>query len=290
MAGSGLRRSVALEGGHKTDKVWRHGAQDRIVARALPGSQGPYSKRPETGDGLTAEAPLVTRLAAALFGFALTGAAGALLLPVAASAHPHVLIDAIASIVFDADGSVVAIDHRWTFDEGFSAYATQGLDADGNGVLDSAELAELAQINVGSLVDYGYFTVVAATDNVLTDDALDSVAFGAPQDYHLESDGEKLTLFYRLPLAEPLAVPQGGAVIVDVFDFEYFIAFTLIGETPVTLAEAPAGCTVSVDRPEQLDDAFAAILAMIPADGELSQEQMNLAAGLSNRARVRCGG
>ncbi len=85
----------------------------------------------------------------------------ALLLTLAAGpafAHPHIWITTRAELFFAPDGKVTAIRHAWTFDEGYSAYATQGM-ADG-GKLDPVQARELAQTNVESLAESGYFTTL----------------------------------------------------------------------------------------------------------------------------------
>ena len=62
----------------------------------------------------------------------------------AAEAHPHVFVDARAELVFDATGQVTAVRHIWQFDQAFSEYAIQGLDANDDGKLSDDELAPLA--------------------------------------------------------------------------------------------------------------------------------------------------
>src|SRR5262249_21007843 len=76
----------------------------------------------------------------------------------AAQAHPHVWIVAKAELVFAPDGSIVAIKHAWTFDEMYSAFATQGLDKNNDGQLSREELAELAEVNVTTLKEFDYFS------------------------------------------------------------------------------------------------------------------------------------
>ena len=86
---------------------------------------------------------------------------GALLLVAAAlpaAAHPHVFVDAKAEIVFDKAGRMTAVRHIWQFDEAFTAFAIQGLDANNDGKLSDAELQPLAKVNVDSLKEYDFFT------------------------------------------------------------------------------------------------------------------------------------
>ncbi len=53
---------------------------------------------------------------------------------------------------------MTAVRHIWQFDEAFTAFAIQGLDANHDGKLSDAELAPLAKVNVNSLKDYDFFT------------------------------------------------------------------------------------------------------------------------------------
>ena len=67
-----------------------------------------------------------------------------------------------SELVYAPDGSATGVRHHWTFDDLFSAYATQGLDAQEKGEFTREELAPLAQVNVESLKDFDYFTFAKA--------------------------------------------------------------------------------------------------------------------------------
>jgi len=211
-------------------------------------------------------------LGAAIFAFAA-------LTPAAASAHPHVWVTARAEIVFDDAGQIMAIRHIWQFDEAFSAYAVQGLDANNDGGLTRAELAPLAQINVESLAEYRFFTwlYVRGEDRPLL----------PPQEYWLDIYGARLTLFYTLPLAEPAAVAD--EVVLEVTDPEYFVAFTFADENPAMLIDARPGCVALFEGAQELDEEAARLLAAIPADQRnLPPELAALTMDRANAIRVRC--
>ena len=212
-------------------------------------------------------------LAAVLPGLALVAA-------VPARAHPHVWVEARAEIVFDAAGRVAAVRHSWTFDEAFSAFASQGLDTDGDGVLTRAELQPLADINVESLAEFDFFTFLTRGDT--------AVAFTAPGDNWLDNADGLLTLNFTLPLAEPFAA-GAGRFDVEIFDPEYFVAFSLPDADAVRLAGAPAGCAVEVHLAPELSAADQAALAAIgPEQRELPQNLQALTEDLGNVARVSC--
>src|SRR5690606_34527111 len=82
------------------------------------------------------------------------------LLPIAtaARAHPHIFIDARATIVFDDRGALAGIRHSWTFDEEFSVWSVQGLDTDGDGQISIAETQELADEHLRGLSEYAFYT------------------------------------------------------------------------------------------------------------------------------------
>jgi ABC-type uncharacterized transport system substrate-binding protein len=154
-----------------------------------------------------------------------------------AAAHPHVWLTIKSEVVYAPDGSFTAVRHVWTFDEMFSAFATQGLDKNGDGKLSREELQELAEVNVSSLKEFDYFTVAKVGDK--------PVVFDAPTDYWLEHGGGQLTLHFTLPVKAGTAAK--GAVALDVYDPTYFIAFSFADGDAVKLVGAPA-CKLEVQR------------------------------------------
>src|SRR5580704_16094552 len=69
--------------------------------------------------------------------FALAGllAAGA-----SARAHPHVWVTMQGELVYAPDGSITGVRYAWTFDDMFSAFATQGLETKKPGVFTRQDL------------------------------------------------------------------------------------------------------------------------------------------------------
>jgi nickel/cobalt exporter len=199
----------------------------------------------------------------------------------AASAHPHVFVEARSEIVFDDAGRIAAVRQVWRFDEGFSAFASQGLDADRDGVLSQGELAPLAQVNIESLKEYHYFTFV--------DVAGKQVGIADPKEYWLTHDDGRLTLFFTVPLAEPIAT-DGRTVRVDVYDPEYYVAIDLVPDKPFALAGAvPAACKLTVKLPEDLDPQTATMLAVIPPDTRnLPENLRSVTQALANSALIDC--
>jgi ABC-type uncharacterized transport system substrate-binding protein len=76
----------------------------------------------------------------------------------AAQAHPHVWITARSEVLYAPDGTVTGVRHAWTFDDMFSTYALQGIEAKTKGTYSREELGPLAQTNVESLKEFVDFT------------------------------------------------------------------------------------------------------------------------------------
>jgi ABC-type uncharacterized transport system substrate-binding protein len=168
----------------------------------------------------------------------------ALLFSAPAFAHPHVWVTAKEKILFGPDGKIVGFRHAWTFDEMYSAFATQGLGKDGKPPT-KEELAPLAQTNVESLKEFQYFTVAKAGPRYYE--------FGPPQDYELTADDKKIvTLRFTLPLKEPVSAKK--PFVFMVYDPTYFVDFELAKDDPVTLQNAPAGCSVTNMHPDPLTE------------------------------------
>jgi ABC-type uncharacterized transport system substrate-binding protein len=192
-----------------------------------------------------------------------------------AVAHPHVWIAAEAEIIFAPDGRITALRHRWSFDEAYSVFSVQGLDKNNDGKLTPDELEELAKVNVESLAEYGYFSVLKL--NGKKQDML------PPTDYGLSFENKTLTLALTTPLKSPMSAKVLG---LEVGDPEQFVSFAWkAGDVPVTLKNAPAGCTLALTRPKP-DEALQ--------QGKLSEDFFNSAAAramgaqLVNKVLVAC--
>jgi ABC-type uncharacterized transport system substrate-binding protein len=207
------------------------------------------------------------------------GVTSLLALSGAAMAHPHVFVDAKAEIVFGKDGKIDAVRNVWQFDEAFTQYAIQGLDKNNDGKLSDDELKPLADINVKSLKEFRFFTYLADGGNEAT--------FLPPKEYWLEFHGGRLTLFFTLPAAQPLA--PGKKTVLEIFDPEYFVAFDFVKDHPLTLDGAPKGCGAVFHPPQELDAQTMATLAAIPVDQhDIPPDLVQAAAALANHFTVSC--
>ena len=191
----------------------------------------------------------------------------------AAQAHPHVWITAISELIYAPDGSITGVRHAWTFDDMFTTYALQGLETKTKGVYSREELSSLAQTNVESLKEYGFFTFAKADGK--------KEKFQEPVDYFLEYKDTTLTLHFTLPLKTPVK-PKDLAV--EVFDPSFFIDFGFAKKDPVRLVGAPAACQVKFQRPN--DGAAGA--QKIGEQNFLSGDNSNYGAMFANKISVEC--
>ena len=194
-----------------------------------------------------------------------------------ASAHPHVWVTMRSELVYGPDGTVTGVRHAWTFDDMFSAFATQGIDSKQRNVFTREELEPLAKTNVELLKDFDYFTVARINGKKV--DFLDP-----PSGYYLDYKDQILTLHFTLPLKTPMKAQD---VQIEISDPSYFVDFSFEKDNAVALVGAPAGCKLTVARPEEMDPAMAAKLFQMAPDQKLDPSQY-LGAQFASRILVKC--
>jgi ABC-type uncharacterized transport system substrate-binding protein len=200
------------------------------------------------------------------------------LITIPAFAHPHVWVTMNEELLYAADGTLTGIRHAWTFDETFSAFATQGLSAKVKGKFTREELKPLAETNIESLKEYHYFTYARIDGKKQKD------AFGDPVDYWLDFDSKKteLTLHLTMPLKHPVSARQ---LVIEVYDPEFFVDFGFADDHAVRLANSPANCSVSTEKPQ--DPSFTSTTKL----GQLfSTSEANVGMGMNfaNKISVEC--
>jgi ABC-type uncharacterized transport system substrate-binding protein len=161
---------------------------------------------------------------------------------IGAAAHPHVWVAVKSEVLFAADGKITGIRHAWTFDEMYSAFATQGFGTNGKPPT-SEELQPLAKVNVESLAEFDFFTYAKHGG--------EKPEFGAPVDYSLNADANKIiTLHFTLPLKNPVDARKPFSF--QVYDPTYFVSFSFEKGMAARLVGAPAGCSMSTLDPNPL--------------------------------------
>lgn len=155
-----------------------------------------------------------------------------------AMAHPHVWIEMRSDVVFDAQGRIAALNLMWTFDDGYTQMALDGLDANGDGVYSSSEIEPLTRENMNSLKDYDYFTVMRFNG--------EKQALGEVTEFGQIWSNDKLQMHFQVPLKTPLD-PARGEFMAKVYDPDFFIAIDYAKDQPVSaIGDMPAGCRLLV--------------------------------------------
>jgi ABC-type uncharacterized transport system substrate-binding protein len=191
-----------------------------------------------------------------------------------AAAHPHVWVTIASEVVYAPDGSATAVRHHWTFDDMFSTFATQGMDAKKPGGLTRQELAPLAEVNISSLKEFDYFTQARAAGK--------KAAFVDPKDYWLEHKNGLLTLHFTLPFR---AAVQTKELSLEIYDPQLFVDFSLAKDGAAALVGAPPACKISASSARDTPTAQA---PMNESFFQSLDPSSNFGAQFANRISVTC--
>jgi ABC-type uncharacterized transport system substrate-binding protein len=165
-------------------------------------------------------------------------AAAIFAIPQSAEAHPHVWVTVETEIQTDAAKNVTGFRHKWRFDEFYSSFATQGLDKNGDGQFQPEELKELAEVNITSLKEFGFFTFPRLSGQEI--DRLE------PRDYTLEHANGVLTLNFTLPLKEPVAHAKLKDFEFAVYDPTMYVGFAFAKEKAIRMAAGASDCKAEI--------------------------------------------
>jgi len=182
--------------------------------------------------------------------------------PRVAEAHPHAWIDVRVTVLFDGDGAVTGLRQSWLFDEFYTAFATEGLDGDGDGIPDPALIDALSVENITNLADYSYFTSLWVDGT--------KQAFGTATEVTGSLVGDRYEMSFTAPLAAPLD-PRAGAMTYAVYDPTYYVELLHAeADDAVVLDGAPTGCSFSLQPPNPDPDmvAYAASLGPTQSGGD----------------------
>ena len=195
-----------------------------------------------------------------------------------AFAHPHVWVTMQSELVYAPDGATTGVRYSWTFDDMFSAFATQGIDTKTPGQFTHEELAPLAKENVESLKEFDYFTFAKANGK--------KIEMREPTDYYLDYNTKDtvLTLHFSLPFKTPVKAKE---LNLEIYDPEYFIDFSFKDvKEPVSLVGAPAACKLSLTKPQDLTVAQGQQLG--EAFFNALNSSQNWGAQFANKILVKC--
>jgi ABC-type uncharacterized transport system substrate-binding protein len=204
--------------------------------------------------------------------------ASASLIAGAAHAHPHVWVTMATDLIYDSEGAVTGLRNAWTFDDMFSAFAVQGTDAKTKGQYAREELQPLAEVNAQSLKEFDYFTYAKI------DGKRQKNAFVDPVDYWFEYDPKEtaLTLHFTLPFKQPV---KAKSLTLEIYDPEFFIDFSFVEKEPVKLVGAPPQCTVTTNKPNDVN--FPATLRL-DQSFMTSEANIGMGANFANKVSVQC--
>jgi ABC-type uncharacterized transport system substrate-binding protein len=159
-----------------------------------------------------------------------------------ARAHPHVFIEMTSDVVFNGDGLINAINVEWVFDPDYSSMATEGLDANKDGMMSTDELAPLAKENVDSLKEWSYFVYARLNGEKLK--WPDVTEYGQ----HMGDDG-RLRMQFVVPFPKPVD-PRTAEFVYRIYDPSFYIAIDFAGKEPVeALGSKPPSCQIEVRKP-----------------------------------------
>ena len=134
-------------------------------------------------------------------------------------------------LLYAADGTVTGVRHAWTFDDMFSAFATQGLEQKTKGTFTREELTPLAKVNVKSLKDYWVFHLRQGKRE--TEDGMRSPSRSTTGSATIQMTRSSRCIS-RLPFKKPV---KAEALDIEVYDPEFFIDFGFAEKEPVRLVE-----------------------------------------------------
>ena len=176
-----------------------------------------------------------------------------------ALAHPHVWVTMRSDVVFNDAGLIKGVNLEWSFDDGYTQMALDGLDTNGDSVYSQDELAPLTRENIASLKDYEFFTVMRSNG--------EKQPIGEVTEYGQIWSNEKLSLYFHVPLKTPVD-PRKGEFMVKVYDPDFFIGMDYVADDPVSvIGPMPAACKLDV-RPVPTDADLEQTRAMLATKGK----------------------
>jgi ABC-type uncharacterized transport system substrate-binding protein len=182
-----------------------------------------------------------------------------------AQAHPHVFIDMRSAVSFNAAGQIDAIGISWTFDEFYSQFTTDGVDSNGNGKFDPAELQTLANTFAKNLKEFRHFTFIEIDGRLIENPA--------PSNARAIMKNGQLTFAFRMPLAKPVD-PARTKLRYTSIDPTYYMDISPAATTPVSMVGAPKNCRHELARVDSTRpggyNLSSSIRMMAPADDVLN--------------------
>jgi ABC-type uncharacterized transport system substrate-binding protein len=194
-----------------------------------------------------------------------------------AEAHPHVWVTVETEILHDAQKNITGFRHHWTFDEFYTSFAIQGLDKNNDGKYDREELKELAEVNITSLHEFGFFTFPQVAGHEI--ERLE------PQDYWLDYKDNMLTLNFTLPLKTPVPRAKFKDFQFAVYDPTFYVAFAFAEKDPIRMAEGLSECHPEISKPQAQTPSKSLSESLFSANNAL----MNFGQQYAENVKLKCG-
>jgi len=173
-------------------------------------------------------------------------------------AHPHAWIDLWVEVVFNESGAATGLRQTWLFDDFFSAYATEGMDEDGDGQPDKEPLAQLVRENIESLAEYQYFTKAWIGGN--------TIKLNEVTEMSAEVRENRLAMIYYVPFVKPVRTDI-GPLVYSVYDPTYYIEILHAeAEDAIQLASSTAGCSYHLLPPDPKEEEVALAASLAPSE------------------------
>lgn len=197
--------------------------------------------------------------------------------PKSAQTHPHVWVDAFATLHVLDDGRAETVTVNYALDDLTTAFLLEGLTRDENGVLDADEMRLLASDNAEALKEFDYFIEVQAQG------ARVPVREVASYDYSYENN--RLVLSLTLAL-ETAVEPRAQRLNVRLYDPSFYVLVQLVEDRPLRLSGLdPSACRIKVKGPSlasegvYLSDALLNSFDLNTNIGRDYSDEMSLACG-----------
>jgi len=154
-------------------------------------------------------------------------------------AHPHIWIDAVATLVF-ADSKLTEVRIQWTFDELFSGALRDQFDPNKTGSFSGQALTDLKADAERGLKEFNWFTHLKIGGKELT------VATG--KDFSATIEGDRVVYRFTVPVTPPVD-PAVTPVTLSLYDQSFYIDVALAKDNPVRIEGAtPCKTAVITDK------------------------------------------
>lgn len=187
--------------------------------------------------------------------------AGALAWTSPGTTHPHIWIDAAATLVFE-HGALVGVDTQWTLDPFVSALLIEDFDENDNGVFDADEAAAIEQLTFVGLSEFGFYTHLRVDGVEASPETV--------QQFQPTISGDTVLYSFFVPLPEP-ADPTRQRVDVAFYDETYYTDLYVEDGWIAVRGDETSGCVptlrLDTDSPYYFGIVFPTRIGLRCAEG-----------------------